>query len=227
MAIRWEEITHDNLNYIEEVLALYDQSFPIDLREPHDVILRGLDYAKNAFPNDFCIVIGMEDDQLVSFATGHYLAESNAGFIVYISTNPLARNQGLGSKTLRKMEERFHQSATIAGHSELDAVILETEKVEDAHTAEEKEECVRRTRFFNKNQYHPVHSIQYVQPPLYEGEHDVPLHLFIKKVGDKEMADQKIKQMVQEIYKEKYASVNQISSRVLNGCLEKMGLNKQ
>ncbi|MGM0878478.1 MAG: hypothetical protein ACQEWV_28220 [Bacillota bacterium] len=70
MTIKWVEITEENLFNLEMVIELYDQSFPIEVREPHNIFLRSLQYAKNRRPNNYHFLIGIEGDQLVSFATG-------------------------------------------------------------------------------------------------------------------------------------------------------------
>ncbi|WP_019420373.1 GNAT family N-acetyltransferase [Paenibacillus sp. OSY-SE] len=91
-------------------------------------------------------MLGFEGEQLVSFATGHYFAEVNSGFIVYIVTNPFVRSRGLGAKTLSKLEELLHKDAAAAGYDSLSAIILETETQEIAHTEAEKEDCMKRNQ---------------------------------------------------------------------------------
>lgn len=126
MNIRWDEITQDNLRHMDGVLNLYDLVFPLVVREPHTIFFNGLHYAQLQKPNTFRFLIGFEGEQLISFATGHYLEEVNTGFIVYIATNPHTRSKGIGSKTLAKMEELFIDDAIAAGHSSLNVIILET-----------------------------------------------------------------------------------------------------
>ncbi len=225
MAIEWDEITGDNLTHFEEVVTLYDQAFPIEVREPHDIFLKSL--ARNRKPNNFRFLIGFDKGQLVSFATGHYLADVNTGFIVYIATNPLARSKGLGSKTLVKLEELLNKDAVSAGYTSLNAIALETETTEMVHTEEEKQDCMKRTRFFERNHYKQYENIHYLQPPLHVGHSNVPLHLFIKNLQNNELTEKDIHGVIQAIYKEKYYAVNQIDKKVLNECLEKMGINNQ
>lgn len=62
MAIKWDEITHDNLTHFEKVLKLYDQAFPIEVRESHDIFLNSLQYARNRKPNNFRFLIGFEGE---------------------------------------------------------------------------------------------------------------------------------------------------------------------
>jgi GNAT superfamily N-acetyltransferase len=225
--INWTEITNDHLKNLESVLKLYDQAFPIDVREPHDVFRKGLKYATSSFPNNFRFLVGMEGDTVVSFATGHYLADVNAGFIVYIATNPFARRNGIGSQTLAKMEEWLNQDARSAGHSSLRLSILETEIEEMVHTKEEKEDCAKRQRFFEKNNYQKHEEIHYLQPPLHGGGEGIPLHLFIKNFQDDPFLTQdQLNKSIQAIYREKYYVVNGIDLEILNNCLKKMKVNK-
>lgn len=221
MTIRWEEITYDNLTNIEKVFAIYDEAFPIEVREPQDIFYQSLDYAKTRLPNGFRFLVGYEGEQLVSFATGHYFAEANIGFIVYIATNPLIRSKGLGTKTLVKIEELLNEDAISAGNVSLRATILETEKQEIVHNEAEKEDCIKRNRFFERNGYKKIDEIQYIQPPLNNGDSNVPLNLFINK---NDVSKEEIIKYIQIIYKEKYCFVNRIDKQVLKSCLEMMGI---
>lgn len=221
MTIRWEEITYDNLTNIEKVFAIYDEAFPIEVREPQDIFYQSLEYAKTRLPNGFRFLVGYEGEQLVSFATGHYFAEANIGFIVYIATNPLIRSKGLGTKTLVKIEELLNEDAISAGNVSLRATILETEKQEIVHNEAEKEDCIKRNRFFERNGYKKIDEIQYIQPPLNNGDSNVPLNLFINK---NDVSKEEIIKYIQIIYKEKYCLVNRIDKQVLKSCLEMMGI---
>ena len=51
MTITWDEVTIDHFLHFEKVLQLYDLVFPIEVREPHEVFIKGLHYAKNRKPN--------------------------------------------------------------------------------------------------------------------------------------------------------------------------------
>ncbi|MDQ0973966.1 GNAT superfamily N-acetyltransferase [Neobacillus niacini] len=224
MNIRWDEITEDSLSHIDKVFKLYDLVFPIVVREPHTIFFNGLHYARHRKLNNFRFLIGFEGEELISFATGHYLEEVNSGFIVYIATNPHARSKGRGSKTLIKMEELITEDAIAAGNSSLNAIILETETEDPVHTKEEKDNCKKRNDFFKRNGFKKSEGISYLQPPLHTKDKAVQLNLFIKNVQKNE---QDIKKIIYAIYKEKYYLVNGIDKEVLNNCLIKMELGKK
>ncbi|MGM0878477.1 MAG: hypothetical protein ACQEWV_28215 [Bacillota bacterium] len=93
-----------------------------------------------------------------------YFADVNSGFIVYIVTNPLIQSNGLGSKTLVKLEGLLNKDAISAGNLSLRAIFLETETQDMVHTEEEKEDCIKRNRFFDRNDYEKYEEIIYRQP---------------------------------------------------------------
>ncbi|MGM7683813.1 GNAT family N-acetyltransferase [Cytobacillus sp. Hm23] len=224
MTIKWVEITEENFVEFETILELYNQAFPIEVREPQHIFQSSLQYAKERRPNNYHFLVGMKENQFVSFATGHYFVDGNSGFIVYIVTNPLIQSKGIGSKTLEKLEGLLNKDAISAGNSSLSTIFLETETQEMVHTEEEKEDCIKRNRFFAKNDYEKYEEIVYQQPSLHDEVGDLPLNLFIKNVGINKQSKGDIKKAIRTIYKEKYFLVNGIDKRVLNNCLKKMGL---
>jgi hypothetical protein len=224
MEIRWEEITGKHLDHIEEVFKLYNQTFPFEVREPNSILLKSLAYAENEKLNTFRFLAGFEGEELISFATGHYLADVNSGFIVYIVTNPVARSKGSGGKTLVKMEQLLKKDAIRAGNSSLESYILETETEEMARTSEEKEDCLKRKTFFERNEYKRFEGIHYLQPSLHSGDNSIQLNLYLKTLNESVITAKEVKEVIRAMYKEKYEKINEIDKNVLNGCLEQMGL---
>ncbi|WP_025027381.1 GNAT family N-acetyltransferase [Caldalkalibacillus mannanilyticus] len=223
MNITWQEITLQDTELLQSILNMYDQAFPHEVREPHEVFYQSLQYQKSCFPNSFRLVVGFYDNKICSFATAHYLSKVNVGFIVYIVTNPLARGIGVGSKTLEKVEELLTYDAQQAGFVTLDGIILETEKEEFVHSEEERAQCAKRNLFFEKNQYVNISSVKYVQPPLHPEGEAVPLHLLIK-TNQPPLTEQKVRDIIREMYREKYEKVNHLSSELLKECYEKIFL---
>ncbi|MCM3163210.1 GNAT family N-acetyltransferase [Metabacillus litoralis] len=225
MTINWVEITEESLEHYESAMKLYDQAFPIEVREPHQTFLRGLQYTKR--PNNYHFLVGLKGNQLASFATGHYFAKINAGFIVYIVTNPEIRNKGLGSKTLLKIEELLNKDALLAGNSTMKAIFLETETPEMVHTEKEKQDCLKRYQFFSRNGYEKCDEIPYLQPALHDEMGDIPLDLFIKNLDINKRSKDEIKNAIVTIYKEKYQLVNGIDKSIIDNCLKKMEIEDE
>jgi GNAT superfamily N-acetyltransferase len=222
--IRWKEILIENLFYLDKVLEIYDKSFPLEVREPHQIFIQSLQYATTAYPNNFRFMIGLDGERIVSFATGHYLADVNTGFVVYIATNPLFRSKGIGRQTLLEMEELLNKDAYLAGNSSLMAIILETESPAQAKTIIEREECLSRNRFFQKNGYKLNLEWEYVQPPLHNDDKCIPLNLFMKVPQKVHLNKEDVMKIILAIYYEKYYKVNQINKEVLTRSLSEMGM---
>lgn len=218
MKVKWIELKLSNLKYLDEVLEIYDNSFPIEVREEHKIFIKSLKHSNESKNNNYHFLVGLYDKKVVSFATCHYLYEVNSGFIVYLATNSFSRNIGLGKKTLLKLEELLKEDSRVAGNEKIDGIFLETEMKELAITSKEKEVCEKRNRFFNKNGYIKNDKIEYLQPPLYESEDIVPLNLFVKDISE----NTKIDEVIKCIYKEKYSLINNIEINILNDCLRKM-----
>jgi hypothetical protein len=225
--ISWKEISNDNLFYLDQVFELYDQSFPLEVREPHNIFLQSLKYATKAYPNNFRLLVGLSGKALVSFATGHYLADVNTGFVVYIATNPLFRTNGIGTKTLLKIEEILNKDAVLAGNSSLRAMILETESPNWAETVIDREECLKRNGFFQKNGYKQYLEMEYVQPPLHNDDKSIPLNLFMKVKEKDYLNKEEVRNIIHTIYQEKYYIVNNIDNEILIRCLNEIGINRR
>ncbi|MCP8968880.1 GNAT family N-acetyltransferase [Ectobacillus ponti] len=217
MLLEWKEIQLGDTDGLEQALQLYDEMFPLPVREPHEVFWNGLRYGAGQGQGSFRFLVACEGKQVNAFATGHYFQDMHAAFIVYIAVRPSVRHHGLGSQTLQRMEELLRGGAA----APLRAVILEAEKEELAHDEQERVDCMRRSCFFIRNGYRKYEGLEYVQPPLHAGEQPVPLQLFIK--GPRQTSPD-VRSYVQAMYREKYAAVNGIQSEVLERCLRQMGL---
>lgn len=224
MTIKWDEITKDSRNHLGEVLKLYDEAFPIDIREPHQIFDNALESFGQNLPNTFRFLVGLKNGRPVSFATGHYLAKDNYGFIVYLGTDQHERSKGLGSKALRVIEEHLNKDAVLAGNDSIKAFVLETEKLEEAETEAEREACLKRDHFYKKNGYQIYKDIDYVQPPLNGGNEVIPLKLLIKKRQPNEITPSEVQRLIYAMYVQKYHLVNNIPIKVLNGCLKAMSI---
>lgn len=222
MSINWIEVTLNNHNYLEEAFQLYDQSFSLNVREPHHILLKSLQYAIEQTPDNFHFLIGLERDELVSLATAHYLAEVNAGFIVYLTVNEKMRKKGLGKQTLQQIESLLNEDAIANNQQAISAISLETERLADAASMAEEEACGKRNLFFKKNGYRLYDEIPYIQPPLHGEEGRVPLNLFIKTMDKNGYTKVECKHIIQAMYREKYARINGISEKILSSCWREM-----
>ncbi|TCP69131.1 GNAT family N-acetyltransferase [Baia soyae] len=225
MDITWKKLTSSDHIFLQKAFEIYDQSFPDEVRESHDVFDRGLLSQNSSFPDSYTFLVGYQnEDEIVSLATAHYFSKVNMGFVVYLATNPYIRSRGIGSMTLNKIEEVLQDDAKKAGHHFLSGMVLETEKPEFAHTEAEKRNCELRNRFFEKNQFVNLMNVTYLQPPLKEGDSSVPLHLFLKQYAGTIQRDE-IAMVIKEILTKKYQEINQIPIKVLEECQKLMRID--
>lgn len=223
MSLEWLDVTAVNIHEINVGLDLYKESFPEEVREPQQTFYDSMRKTEVATGQTYRFIVGKEEGKVVSLATGHYFSSINAGFIVYIVTDPHLRSKGIGAETLRALEERLHYDARQAGYHEIADILLETEHKDCVHTMLEKEECDKRALFFSRNGYSIMKDIVYVQPPLHQGEEIVPLHLYSKNVTTT-VSD--INAMIYEIYYQKYYRINGIDKATLNQCLQQMNIHR-
>ncbi len=49
MAIEWIEITNKNTKYFGEATEIYEQAFPVEVRESQETFLRSIQYSESSF----------------------------------------------------------------------------------------------------------------------------------------------------------------------------------
>ncbi|MGL4821106.1 MAG: GNAT family N-acetyltransferase, partial [Bacilli bacterium] len=207
MTITWAQLTSPQDDRLEAAFALYEAAFPKELREARDVFYASMHYDTNARPNRYHLLTGWDEaGKCIAFASFHYMHAANVGFIVYIVTDTKVRSKGLGSATLREIE-RICQADAAETNQQLGAIVLESERKEDAHDAEEQYTCERREAFFRKNGYVPYRAFPYAQPALHPTTEPVPLHLYAKCFTAFEPT-LPLAEIKDAIYSEKYARVN-------------------
>ncbi|MBL0385079.1 GNAT family N-acetyltransferase [Tumebacillus sp. ITR2] len=209
MNLKWHELTTPADPYLSTALDLYEAEFDEIVREPRDILLRGmhLQHTEAIRPNAFHFLIGLDtddQDRVVALTITNYLSTANRGFIVYLAVHPGYRSHGLGGKLLHQLELLLQQDAARAGHAHLDGLVLETENDTDYE---------RRRRFFERQGFQLVPDILYYQPALHPTTCAVPLKLFVKGPPDD------LHTLIRAMYEEKYHLLNQIPLATLHQLL--------
>ena len=215
MPIEWKELDlHTCESLFTKAMHLYDESFPEDVRESHDLFRRSIELSSSE--NTYHFLIGLEDDTVISLATAHYFAKANFGYIVYLAVHPDKQGTGLGKRTLQEIQRRLNMDARTNGYPSLSAVVLETEKETGAHNEEEYATNLKRLKFFERLGFQAA-DVNYVQPPLFHGQVPVPLYLQMNILNQDAVI--KPEEIIDIMYLEKYRKVNQISAEELELCL--------
>ncbi|MGL4521714.1 MAG: GNAT family N-acetyltransferase [Bacilli bacterium] len=218
MDIKWRHLSKNDDSELRLFYDLYDAAFPIELRERHEIIEKSLIYDKNKNGNRYHLLVGKVEQSTVAFASYHYLEKTNVGFIVYVAIDANLRGGGIGSKLLKEIEQTLEEDAAAQG-KRLRAIMLESERKEDAHDDKTYEDCVKRERFFNRSGYFAHKDFWYQQPALHETTSPVPLHLYSKSIGNV-ISENQLSEIVEDIYVQKYGVVNGLSEEKLNEALK-------
>jgi GNAT superfamily N-acetyltransferase len=179
----------------DEFWSLYDSAFPLEEREPRQVIL---DAARSGVG---LITRAQEGGRTVGLASAHRLKDPAALFLVYLAVAPELRGQGVGQKL---MEFTCDKSPHL---------IWEVDRPELAEGAERLRR-EKRVGFFRRCGGEPL-ARPYWQPPLDPSLPPVPMQLMARPLPDEALTER----LVRAIYFEKYGAQNHIAEPILEALL--------
>jgi GNAT superfamily N-acetyltransferase len=176
----------------ERFWEIYDQSFPVEEREPRSVIVNAARAGVGR------IARAHRDGVTVGVASAHLLKD--ALFLVYLAVDPALRGQGIGRALFDFVAADSSQ------------VIWEVDRPELAPDANERLRRERRIGFFRRVGGEPLDH-PYRQPPLGDDLPPVPMLLMARpRPSD-------IGALVRAIYFEKYGAQNGIAVATLEALL--------
>lgn len=186
---------------------IYQASFPIEEREPEEVILAtaedplglALTFRRPWLPG--------RKPETVGFCTLQVLPSIAAAFIVYLALDAGVRGQGLGSSLLAAVTDAGVFAA--AGLPRPVCRVLEVEHPDLAETEENRIVREKRLRFFEKSGLTPLYD-GYLQPALSPDTHILPMRLLTD--GKTSLSSEAV---VAALYREKYQRVNGLNPGML------------
>src|SRR6266446_5953364 len=130
--LRIEEIREAGAPWFRQVFDLYEQEFQQGERETLESIGQWL-RRKNGGqlqPNDFHLLaaVDSEAETLAGFASFHYLAEIQSGFLGYLAVCPHRRNQGIGSFLFGEVKRVIAANAARVGPGPPLGIFMELRK---------------------------------------------------------------------------------------------------
>lgn len=218
----YREITLCDSQYLAQMIALYEATFALAVREPSELFLKSLAHGMGAFPDAYHIHVALDGEaqgNVIGFVTGHYFADVNVGFIVYLAIDPSYRRQGIGAQLLLQLEKSFEEDACAASFETVRAIVLETEREDGAKSESEREDGQRRQRFFQAKGFVRREEIDYRQPPLRVGDEKVPLYLWVKNRATNPINLEQWIAIVEAMYREKYHKINGIDQKLLHAMI--------
>jgi GNAT superfamily N-acetyltransferase len=193
--IRVREILSSQDPSFEQVIQLYESSFPDDEREPTPDLRQSIDPLLISQPTQTSIrhmFVAERAGMVVGLLLQDYFPRVGLGWIIYLAIDPSERRSGLGTRLFQcgiascRLDALFNQD-------EYRGVILEIERVEDSLGEAQRSEREKRMMFFNRLGIEKLTGT-YIQPSLGEGLNPVKLNLFI--AGNDHPLDPVAKRMV-------------------------------
>ena len=193
--IRVREILSSQDPSFDQVIQLYEASFPVDEREPTPVVRKSIDPLQISKPEQSSIrhlIIAERAGKVVGLQLQDYFPRVGLGWIIYLAIDPSERRSGLGTRLFQcgvascRLDALFNQD-------EYRGLILEVERIEDAAGDVQRSEREKRMMFFERLGIQKLTGT-YIQPSLGEGLNPVKLNLFI--AGNESPLDQPAKRAV-------------------------------
>jgi GNAT superfamily N-acetyltransferase len=205
-------------------LAIYERSFPRQVRVTPHVIAGQIGPAEpgSAAGDVLHVAAAMDGGVVVGGAMFSLLRRSGLGFVSYIFTAADTRGQGVGTWTYRRLVGALGADAA-QNRQPLQGVIFEVEREELAETAGEREERIRRLRFFTRMGARILTGLDYLQPPLHAGDAPLRMHLLFDPAGSPEPlpSGDRVLSWITDAYDSIYVRGSGLEAGVVAPCLQR------
>lgn len=223
--LTWRSVQSESDPVLAKWLGMYERSFPREVLVPREVIAAQINAAARVpVEGDVLhVAAALDGDAIVGGAMFSFLSQSNLGFLSYIFSGPEARGRGVVAWVYRQLTGSLASDATVRGRS-LQGIIFEVEREDLAATPREREERIRRLRFFAKVGAGVVTGIDYLQPPLHSEEEPLPMYLMFEAAGSQgpTLWQKRVIAWVEDAYRVIYVQGAGLSERVVADCLRQV-----
>ncbi|HFG9097074.1 TPA: hypothetical protein ACGI23_001617 [Staphylococcus argenteus] len=206
--------------HYNEALQLYDTKLNLSLTEDKRMIKHSLE--NNKTENDYVFIVGLENDAVVSLATAHYEATTNAAFLIYLFAKDLPNHDELMTQTLHQIEHELNVLSNIVHSRDINFLMMEVPKEPAELTKENGLIIEHRRQFLYEHQFERQTEIDYIHPS--NDGHAKKVDLFLKK--NIKLTKDIYGTSVKSNYILKYVFANGISRDIIYALLEEMDLRK-
>lgn len=171
------ELRSDESELIHQVEWIYEQSFPVEERDPFEHILQAIRRreAGGAEECEHChFQVAVEGHQALAAAFFNYYPRTRMGFIAYLAVHPTRRSLGLGAQLYRRVVESVQQEAHSAGETKAVGVVFEVEAPELSRDEGEQSLRRRRIAFYQRSGAMLLPGLDLIAPPLGHGLPEMP-----------------------------------------------------
>lgn len=210
-AVTFKALTPEELVQDYSWWKIYEDSFPVNEREPREVILHSVEF------NVGVAVGASSNGQTIGLATTHLLKEPPAVFLVYLALASNWRSHGIGADLL---EFAWGTSEAKLAQQGLKArgLIWEVKSTTQECQGEELLNGHRRVSFFRRCGGETLPGL-YLQPPV-DGIAPVPMDLMFRPSAQLKTPEPgEIDRLVRAMYFEKYGFINGIPRALLKALL--------
>ncbi|REH85172.1 hypothetical protein [Staphylococcus felis] len=204
-------------------MAFYKDKLDPLVTEDEAVFVQSLKTEKTQ--NDYVFLVGIHDQKVVSFATAHYEATTNAGFIIYLIAEKGPQCKTFLKSTLDAIETGVNALANQLHGRDVNFFMFESTFESPNVDNDTADDIAFRRRFLMQNDFDKQTDINYLQPSLNRNGKPVPLELYIKTniPLTKDIYGTSIK----SCYILKYVFANRLPRKIIYPLLIKMGLSKE
>lgn len=174
--------------------------------------------------NDYVFLVGMEDGRVVSFATAHYEATTNAGFIIYLLAEHGDNHETYLEETLYQTEACINVLSNQLHGKDVNFFMFESTFESPDVNSQTADDIAFRRRFLTQHDFEKQIQIPYIQPSLDRNGKPVPLDLYIK--ANIPLTKDIYGTSVKSCYILKYVFANRLPRKVIYPLLVKMDLRK-
>lgn len=208
--------------WYKPALAFYQGKLDPLVTEDESVFVQSLKTEKTQ--HDYVFLVGIEEDKVVSFATAHYEATTNAGFIIYLLAQPGDQCEHYLAETLSEVKKGVNRLANQLHGREVNFFMFESTFESPNVDNDTASDIAFRRRFLTHHGFEKQTELNYIQPSLDRNGKPVPLDLYIK--SNIPLTKYIYATSIKSCYILKYVFANRLPRKIIYPLLVKMDLSK-
>ncbi|KIX90878.1 hypothetical protein TP70_05215 [Staphylococcus microti] len=208
--------------WYEPALDFYTGKLDALVTEDESVFVQSLKTEKTQ--NDYVFLVGIEEERVVSFATAHYEATTNAGFIIYLLAEHGDNHETYLEETLKQTEAQINVLSNQLHGKDVNFFMFESTFESPDVDSKTADDIAFRRRFLTQHGFEKQTKIPYIQPSLDRNGKPVPLDLYIK--ANIPLTKDIYGTSIKSCYILKYVFANRLPRKIIYPLLVKMDLRK-
>lgn len=178
------EVTDLQSDIGQQVIAIYEQSFPEAERDPVENIAASLKHSTD--DNEVTHLRAfVEQETVVGFAYFSSYREYYLGFLKFIAVRANIRGKGYGPILLQDAIRQLRADGVRATGWPYLGLVFEVERPETAENEPDRLLRERRIEFYRRNGAVMIEKVDYIAPPVTVDQPSLPFHLMVLRAVPK------------------------------------------